>query len=200
MSEATNAVQSYKKEQKLKSTDLVQSEIDDKSKVRLLNTALNLACNYLELVADVIGAQYFTAMFEHNLSKLDTSKYPQFISSSFVKVHEVISRINAKPFSYIVAAERKPKTLKFLEPKFDKVYDDKRTRKPEGREKAVRNGMIRKIKSETRGAIREIRRDNAFLSKMQLKKQIQRYGDLYCYNKICFKVSLSFTFMNSLFC
>lgn len=161
--------------EQLRSVDLIETGFDDAAKVRILNTTLKLTKAFLELLADHVGAQYLAAPITQYLDRLSSMDlYPQFVRDNVDGCRKVIETIDAKPFSYIVAAEKKPKALRMLEPKFEKVYDDKRCRRPGNKDKIVQEGMIRKIKSETRGAIREIRRDNAFLAKIQLKKQMHR--------------------------
>lgn len=41
------------------------------------------------------------------------------------------------------------------------------------REKAEKEKMIHKIKKEMKGAVREVRRDTAFLAKLKIKEQIK---------------------------
>lgn len=166
-------------EYRIKSSDLVTVDIDESSKVVLLNVALNLSRDMLIMLEANAGAQYFVAQIDQHLIKLDFDEYPAFVLNSAQSCTEVMERIRVKPLAFIVPAEKKPKALRMLEPKFEKVYDDKRSRRPGNKDKLVQQGMMRKIKSETRGAIREIRRDNAFLSKMQLKKQMIGYVFLY---------------------
>lgn len=173
-------------EQYMKSLDLIESEIDDSAKVRMLNTAVLLTSDMLTLLQDNIGAQYLVDSISQNIDRLNLKKYPEFVVESIDKLKSIISVIERKPLTYITAALKKPKALRMLEPKFEKVYDDKRSHKPGNKDKIVREGMIRKIKSETRGAIREIRRDTAFLAKIQLKKQMQRLV-LIIALKICYK-------------
>lgn len=169
------------KETHLKACDLVESNVTHSFKVRALNVALQLTQNALTLVTDTVGAQYFCEPILQQLDNINAELYPRFIIENITKCREQISIITAKKLTYIVPAAKKPKMLKMLEPKFDKVYDDKRSHKPGNKDKIVRDGMIRKIKSETRGAIREIRRDNAFLSKIKLKKQLQGYVNFKIY-------------------
>lgn len=153
--------------------DLVQSDFDDAARVRLLHAALQLTRETLTLLAENIGAQYFADHIEQHLSRLDLQPYPEFVRQTAAECSAAMQTLRTKPLSYLVAASKKPKALRLLEPAFEKVYDDKRSRKPGNKDKLVREGMLRKIKSETRGAIREIRRDNAFLANIQLKKQMR---------------------------
>jgi nucleolar protein 14 len=52
-------------------------------------------------------------------------------------------------------------------------FEGKR-RKYQSKEKAEREKLVHKLKKETKGALREIRRDTAFLGRFKVKEQIQR--------------------------
>ncbi|KAG4067854.1 hypothetical protein HA402_010540 [Bradysia odoriphaga] len=160
-------------QQKMIATDLVQQDINDSFKVRALNTALNLTAEYLSLMSDNVGAQLLAEPFSDMLGKLQLNGYPAFVQQSADKVEQIVSKIMETKLTYLTPPNQKPKVLRLMEPLFDKVYDDKRSHKPGNKDTLVHKGMIRKVKSETRGAIREIRRDNAFLSKIKLKKRME---------------------------
>lgn len=49
---------------------------------------------------------------------------------------------------------------------------DGKRHKPMSKEKAEREKLIHKLKKETKSAIREVRRDTAFISKVKIKQQI----------------------------
>lgn len=161
----------------LEAADLVRTEIDASFKVRALNSALRLTTDFLETLADNSSVKFLAEPIEHILERLDVEQYPAFVKSSYDKCRTVINSINDKNLLYIVPGVKRPKALRMMEPKFERIFDDKRNRKPGGKEKAIRDGMIRKIKKETKGAVREIRRDNSFIAKLQLKKQMQRYAE-----------------------
>lgn len=161
--------------QKLIGVDLLNPDITDAFKVRALNSALNLTTDFLTVLSDNIGAKFLAEPFSNILSKLQLDKYPDFVRQSAQNAENIIEKIKATKLTYLVAPSQKPKVLRLMEPLFDKVYDDKRSHKPGNKDKLVHKGMLRKVKSETRGAIREIRRDNAFLAKVKLKKRMERY-------------------------
>lgn len=164
--------------QKLSVSDLLKTDITDSFKVRALNTALNLTNGYLALLSDNNGgAHYMAEPFSNLLSRLDLDKYPDFVRHSAQSLEKMISKIMERKLTYLTPPNQKPKVLRLMEPLFDKVYDDKRSHRPGNKDTLVHKGMIRKVKSETRGAIREIRRDNAFLSKVKLKKRMERYAE-----------------------
>lgn len=159
----------------LSAKDLLETEIDEAFKVRALQSTLLLTIDLLEQQIDNTCAKFLLAPIENFVNRIQIEQYPPYIAESVAKLKSVASKINGQLLTYLVPAMRKPKALRQLEPKFERIYDDKRNRRPGQREKGVRDGMMQKIKRETKGAVREIRRDNAFLAKMQLKRQMQRY-------------------------
>lgn len=163
----------------LEAVDLIDTNIDASFKVRALNTALRLATDFLQSAQENTGARFLAEPFENLLEKLDLGDYPDFVQENVKKCRSLINSINDRNLSYIVPAAKKPRQLKLLEPKIERIYDDKRNRKPGQREKGVRDGMMQKIKRETKGAVREIRRDNTFIQKMKHKQQMQRYVKLW---------------------
>lgn len=174
-------------EEILTSVDLVRTNIDVSFKLRALNTALRLATDLFTSLKENSGARFLAEPIESLLEKIDTDAYPEFVNVSLQKCQKIINSINDQNLNYIVAVASKPKALRQLEPKFERIYDDKRNRKPGSKEKAIREGMIRKIRKETKGAVREIRRDNAFLSKIKFKQQMHGYV------LSCFMLTLQYT-------
>lgn len=159
----------------LEATDLLRTDIDASFKVRALNTSLRLTAEFLQSVQENVGGRFLALPIESMLEKLEVTDYPEMIQENVRKCHNLINALNDKNLSYIVPAAKRPKQLKLLEPKIERIYDDKRNRKPGQKEKGVRDGMMRKIKRETKGAVREIRRDNAFIQKIKHRQQMHRY-------------------------
>lgn len=155
--------------------DLLETEIDEAFKVRALKSTLLLTNDLLQQQIDSNCVKFLLAPIETYVNQISIDQYPAFIGESVESFKTIASQINNKLLTYLVPPTRKPKALRQLEPKFERIYDDKRNRRPGQKEKAIRDGMVRKIKRETKGAVREIRRDNTFLAKMQLKRQMQRY-------------------------
>lgn len=157
----------------LAATDLTETEIDDSFKTRAFNTTILLA-NALFTQLDNSGLRYLAGPFSSYLDKIKMKRYPAVVAQNVSKLRLTIDAINSKPLAYLVEEMKKPKTLRQLEPKFERIYDDKRDRSKNAGKAAVRKGLMHKIKKETKSAVREIRRDTAFLAKVQLKKRLQR--------------------------
>lgn len=93
----------------------------------------------------------------------------------------------------------RPKALRLYEPRIQKVYVfiimiiisfilifirinilllidryDGRTFKTESKEKAERSKLLHRYKREMKSAVREIRKDNSFLSKLKYHEQVKR--------------------------
>lgn len=160
----------------LRSSDLIRLKIDNNFRIRCLNSTLRITTDMLKTISDNHCVQYLIAPFDTIYKKLNISHYPAFISESLTECIQLIDGIMKKPIVCVETNRKQPiKSLRMMEPKFDVVYDDKRSHKPlsdNAKSKLVRQGLVRKVKNETRGAIREIRRDNAFLSKLQHKEQM----------------------------
>lgn len=162
------------KEEPLKSIDLVAVEVNDVFKIRVLNTTLRLIQDSIENINENTGARYYAENFLNILKRLNISIYPEFVKKNYEKVLNTLDTVINKPLQRLVAPEKKPKCLRLMEPRIEKVVDDKRRPKL-SKEKQERAILLHKIKRETKGAVREIRRDTAFITKMKIKKQVQRF-------------------------
>ncbi|XP_055298029.1 nucleolar protein 14 homolog [Sitodiplosis mosellana] len=162
----------FDEESRLMAIDLTKVEIDNSFKVRAFNTAVLLTKQILSNL-DNCGLQFLAEPFSKYLDKIDLKHYPEKCKENVSALLKVIDRINSEPLTYLVPELKRPKTLRQLEPKYERVYDDRRDRSKNAGNAAVRKGLQRKIKKETKGAVREIRRDNAFLAKVQLKRRLQ---------------------------
>lgn len=162
-------------ERRLQATDLMNNPIDDSFKIRSFNTAILLANDILSNLSNNCGSRFLAEPFAKYLDKIDLKHYPDECKQNVSNLLHLIDTINSEPLTYLVPEMKRPKTLRQLEPKFERIYDDKRDRSKNAGKAAIRKGLQRKIKKETKGAVREIRRDNAFLSKVQHKRKLQRY-------------------------
>lgn len=159
----------------LNSNDLIIEEIDDSFKIRALNTALLLTNDFLTTQKENACAKLLIENLMKYFNLIDFKRYPLFVINNSEKCSKLAKLLCEKYLIYLVPVQRKPKQLRTFEPMIEKVYDDKRNRRPGQELKGIRDGLKQKIKRETKGAVREIRRDNAYLAKEKLKRQMQRY-------------------------
>lgn len=156
----------------LRAEDLVSTTITPDFKIRALNAALRLAKDAFDKISENIGSNFLAEPFIPLMEKIDLSLYPDFVKCSFDEAKSTLLAIVNKPLKKLTPPEKKPKALRLFEPRIEKVYDDKRRPKlSEKKEEKVK--LIHKIRRETKGAIREIRRDTEFLQKIKINQQIQ---------------------------
>ncbi|EDW24059.1 GL23927 [Drosophila persimilis] len=158
--------------QKLQAADLVTHTITLDFKVRALDTALCLIQEALQLVGEHTGACYLASPFIPLLARLRLKPYPEHVHQHHREASQLAKQLAEQKMKPVALAERKPKALRMLEPRFETVYDDKRRPKM-SKEKEERAKLLHKIKREKKGAIREIRRDTAFVQELKLKQQLQ---------------------------
>ncbi|XP_016980588.2 nucleolar protein 14 homolog [Drosophila rhopaloa] len=158
--------------QQLQAADLVTQTITPDFKVRALDTTLQLIKEALQLVEEHVGACYLAKPFLRLLARLPLESYPDHVHLHHKEATELAEKLAEQKMKPLAPAERKPKALRLLEPRFEAVYDDKRRPKM-SKAKEERAKLLHKIKREKKGAIREIRRDTAFVQELKLKHTLQ---------------------------
>ncbi|XP_037824547.1 nucleolar protein 14 homolog [Lucilia sericata] len=160
------------KEEPLKAEDLVTQTFSNDFKVRSLNQCLKLIEDAVSLVNENIGSNFLATSLLDMLEKLPLTAYPTYVKDNYEKTKTALESLAKKTLTKLVPPEKKPKALRLLEPRIETVYDDKRRPKlSAAKEEKVK--LMAKIKRETKGAIREIRRDTEFLQKMRISQQLQ---------------------------
>ncbi|OEL29726.1 Nucleolar protein 14 [Dichanthelium oligosanthes] len=106
---------------------------------------------------------------------LDKSEVPSLLKDIF---HEVIDLIKKRSDEHHASREplrmrkKKPEPIKQLNPKFEENYIKGLDYDPD-RERAQRKKLNKRLKSEKKGAMRELRKDNYFLSDVKEKERIK---------------------------
>ncbi|KAF7992349.1 hypothetical protein HCN44_001674 [Aphidius gifuensis] len=156
----------------MRANDLIRGDIDNDFKLRAFLTAINLL-NEFKNNFDEIDAVHEIFEPAINLMKMNNYKnYPKNIRQYIKKSINEFAELKNKKLNYLVKNKNKPKALKLYEPKIETVYDGKRYR-PMSKEKAEHEKLVHKVKREMKGAIREVRRDAAFIAKVQIQGQIK---------------------------
>ncbi|XP_067619360.1 nucleolar protein 14 homolog [Eurosta solidaginis] len=163
--------ESYK-EELLQAEDLTLTTCSIDFKIRALNMTLKLIKDIIANMEENAGSNYLALPFLALFERIPLDIYPTFVSENHKAAKAVLEKVAAKKLVKIVPPEKKPKALRLLEPRIEVVYDDKRRpRLP--KEKEERAKLVHKIRRETKGAIREIRRDTEFIQKMRIQQKIQ---------------------------
>ncbi|NXI45789.1 NOP14 protein, partial [Galbula dea] len=100
------------------------------------------------------------------------NEYPEKMQEQY---HSALKELENKVKQYtpLICEKKKPVPLKQYTPKIVKVLEFGRTQACSKKEQE-RKQLIRKHKRELKGAIREIRKDNQFLARMQLSEIMER--------------------------
>ncbi|XP_076293814.1 nucleolar protein 14 homolog l(3)07882 [Lasioglossum baleicum] len=156
----------------MKATDLSEGELDDEFKIRALITAVNMLREFKNQFEE-LEAVY--SIFEPIFKLLKANafdKYPANVKKHVKQLRKELKELKKKKLEYLVVQKKKPKPLRLYEPRIERVYDGKR-HKTMSKEKAEREKLLHKYKKEMKGAMREIRRDRTFITKLQIKQQVK---------------------------
>ncbi|XP_060529422.1 nucleolar protein 14 homolog [Cylas formicarius] len=157
---------------KLNPTILIDPEINDEFKINILYRTLQLLREFFEKYKTLPSCLEIFALVENFLKKIPLEYYPNEVINQHEQLGMSLNELRKnRRLNYVKLAEKKPKALRLYEPKIEEVYDTKR-RKVQSKEKAERDKLIHKLKRERKGALREIRRDKAFLGRVKIKQKM----------------------------
>ncbi|KAF6209736.1 hypothetical protein GE061_015485 [Apolygus lucorum] len=91
-------------------------------------------------------------------------KYPLSVRNKMLEVSKMLDILKTQELPPLIMEASKPKTLRLYEPNIKPVFDKDRT-------KDERIKMKRRVKKETKGALREIRRDRTFIDGVRFREQ-----------------------------
>ncbi|XP_028129289.2 nucleolar protein 14 homolog [Diabrotica virgifera virgifera] len=158
---------------KLDATDFCEVEITAEYQVRALYNIGKLLEQFLDHYKLLSS---HVEIFEKALKYLELiplSSYPTIVQNSLKQLIDSLKRSkDERKLEYLVMESARPKALRLYEPRIQPVYDGKQ-HKNQSKEKAQFNKLMHKVKREKKGALREIRRDTAFLGRVKVNKQIQ---------------------------
>ncbi|XP_014778069.1 nucleolar protein 14 [Octopus bimaculoides] len=170
------------------------NDSDDKDEDDLINKledTTSLDCNEFRLSAIHVavgllkefstlysGLPSFAAIFQPittQLNKLPTEKYPPVIQEQISKLMQDISAAGEASHSALVQKiKKKTISLQLFQPKIEQVKEGYRKKSTGSAEENERKKLLYKVKQESKGAIREIKKDAQFLAKHQLEEQKMR--------------------------
>ncbi|CAH1782802.1 unnamed protein product [Owenia fusiformis] len=138
-----------------------------------INTSLHLLEDCVEKYNDLESfREIFTPIYSL-LKRLPVKFYPASMKEKCSKLVQTLDTRFTKPRQYLTMVKKKPQPLKTFEPKFDERFDARKKRAGT-REENESQRLIHKHKKELKGAVREIRKDAQFLSRVQLKEKLDR--------------------------
>ncbi|XP_053619397.1 nucleolar protein 14 homolog [Plodia interpunctella] len=158
---------------KMAARDLVVKEIDNDFKIRTLLVSVLLLREVFNFFHDM-EAQ--ACMFEPHiqlLGRIDVDMYPMKVRDTVGKVLQHMKEtLEMKTFTQLTTEKKKPKALRLYEPDIQEVFTGSKSSKM-SREAADRARLETKYKKAMKGALREIRRDKAYIASVKIRQKIQ---------------------------
>jgi len=109
------------------------------------------------------------------ITMIPLDNYHKDFTSLTTLISSDYERFSNKLMPFLRYENQKPRSIKMLEPKFDMVFIDKRgASSGPNKEENEHKELKKKLKSEMKGAIREIKKDNKFISRMKHKDQAKK--------------------------
>ncbi|XP_050357420.1 nucleolar protein 14 homolog [Nymphalis io] len=160
-------------ERKMAAKDLAASEIDDSLKIRCLLTATFMLREFFD---NYIEIEALEAIFEPHiqiLGRVDMDLYPKKVSKKISEVLKYMKQtLEMKTYTHMSREKVKPKALRLYEPDIQDVFTGSKSSKL-SKENADRARLQGKYKKEMKGALREIRRDKAYIASVKIRQKIQ---------------------------
>ncbi|CAG4973387.1 unnamed protein product [Colias eurytheme] len=159
--------------EKMAAKDLVAQEIDDSFRIKCLSTCILMLREFFD---NYIEMEALKAIFEPHmqlLGRIDLEMYPKKVASIVTKVLQHMKEtLETKTYTLMAKEKVRPKALRLYEPDIQEVFTGSKSSKL-SRENAERARLQTKYKREMKGALREIRRDKAYIASVKIRQKIQ---------------------------
>ncbi|XP_045780548.1 nucleolar protein 14 homolog [Maniola jurtina] len=160
-------------EEKMAAKDLLRTEIDDSYKIRCLLTSTLMLKEFFDNYNDF---EALAAIFEPHiqlLDRVDLELYPSKVSGKVSEVLQYMKQtLEVKTYTQMAREKVRPKALRLYEPDIQDVFTGSKSSNM-SRENADRARLKGKYKREMKGALREIRRDKAYIASVKIRQKIQ---------------------------
>ncbi|XP_052860180.1 nucleolar protein 14 homolog [Anopheles cruzii] len=155
--------------------DFMHTEITEEFKARAVASTVGMISAICTQLDQCVAIQTIAGHFKPHLETLSrVSAAPEVVKNAVHTALKKVTGLVLRPCQYLVQAEKKPKVLRLLEPKIAPVYDDIRRRpKTNASVREQRKKMQQKVKRASRSAARELRLDNEYISKLQMKRRME---------------------------
>ncbi|XP_060807022.1 nucleolar protein 14 homolog [Amyelois transitella] len=159
-------------ESKMAAKDLVAKEISDDFKIRTLFVSVLLLKEFFNFFNEIEAQQCLFEPHIQLLGRIDTDLYPENVRKTVRKVMKHMKEtLELKTFTQLTREKKRPKALRLYEPDIQEVFTGSKSSKL-SREAADRARLQTKYKKAMKGALREIRRDKAYIASVKIKQKI----------------------------
>ncbi|RVE42154.1 hypothetical protein evm_013194 [Chilo suppressalis] len=158
---------------KMSAKDLVTKEIDDDFKIRCFSTSIDMLKEYFDYFTDLEAQK---CLFEPHIAligRIDLDLYPKKVATRVAQTVKYMKEtFEVKTFTPLTGEKKKIKMLRMYEPDVQEVFTGSKCAKL-SREKAESARLQTKYKKEMKGALREIRRDKAYIGSVKIREKLQ---------------------------
>ncbi|XP_045539837.1 nucleolar protein 14 homolog [Papilio machaon] len=159
-------------ENKMSTKDLIRTDIDNAFKITCLLTCVLMLKEFFDNYNDLEAQE---AIFEAHIKfmgRLDLDLYPKKVRSTVSEVLQHMKEsLEVKTYTPLAREKVRPKALRLYEPDIQEVFTGSKSSKL-SREKAEKARLQGKYKKEMKGALREIRRDKAYIASVKIRQKI----------------------------
>ncbi|KAJ2941618.1 hypothetical protein O0L34_g14675 [Tuta absoluta] len=157
---------------KMAAKDLVLNDIDDDFKIRCLMTSTLMIKEFFDNYNDIEAQEFIFEPHIQLYSRIDVELYPKKVAKLINKTVQYMKEgLEVKTYTPLSREKKKPKALRLYEPDFQDVFTGSKSSKMP-REMAERKRLETKVKKEMKGALREIRRDKAYIASVKIRQKI----------------------------
>ncbi|XP_063834656.1 nucleolar protein 14 [Ostrinia nubilalis] len=157
---------------KMAAKDFVLEEIDDDFKIRCLNASMGILKEFFDYFSEYEAQACLFAPHIALVGRIDLDFYPKKVRT---RVSEIMSYmkgvLEVKTYTPLTKEQKKIKMLRLYEPDVQEVFTGSKSSKM-SRETAERARLQTKYKREMKGALREIRRDKAYVASVKIRQKI----------------------------
>ncbi|XP_048001507.1 nucleolar protein 14 homolog [Leguminivora glycinivorella] len=162
-----------KGEWKMSLNDLLTDTIDNGFKIRIVYNSIMILREFFEHCGEMEAQECIFNPHIQLMTRLDVELYPKKVASAIEETIKYMKgTLEVKTYTPLTSVKAKPKVLRLYEPDIQEVFTGSKSSKL-SRETAERQRLEHKIKREMKGALREIRRDKAYIASVKIKNKIQ---------------------------
>ncbi|KAK3603036.1 hypothetical protein CHS0354_037784 [Potamilus streckersoni] len=149
-----------------------QATCNDEFRLSAINNSLILIREFSNLYAELPSYKEIFTPITNMCKKLPVQDFPTALQKNLKNLMENICANCQRKRQFLVIQKKKPQPLKMYEPKVEEVFDGKKNRQKGTKDFNEHQKLVHKHKRELKGAIREIKKDNQFLARQKLQKQL----------------------------
>ncbi|XP_033755939.1 nucleolar protein 14-like [Pecten maximus] len=165
----------------MKMSEVLNTEMEldslrnDSFRLQATYSCVTLIGEFSSLYKDLPTFREVFSPILYMFGKIKFCQYPATLKEMMEMVVEEMNHHSNKTCKPLVMNKKKPQPMRTFEPLVEEVFEERKIKhKSASKDLNEKQKLLHKYKKEMKGAMREIRKDNQFLARKQLKDQIDR--------------------------